>query len=295
MSARRARTRGRSQRWGPNPPPPSPSPPPSPPVPSPPPSPPAGDNDLDMRHVLNQFTCTMATTLREGAIQKGNAYHWWQAVKRGYENPVAINWEEFQLVFSEQFYPPSYRHAKKSEFLYLKQGSMSVMEYEHKFNELSRFAPELVATEEDRCGRFEEGLWWEIQAVVTANTYPNMRGLAQAAERVSRKLSGSVGRRRRDTPGIGGPSQGPPKREGSSSSSTRGGWSGGQGPLQFSGNSGAGPVIACIVHLSCRLYDLFFAFSDFSAPQIRHRCSPYPHRSFDLPRARSSASTLVAH
>ncbi|KAI5350330.1 hypothetical protein L3X38_003221 [Prunus dulcis] len=64
MSARRARTRGRSQRWGPNPPPLSPSPPPSLPVPSPPPSPPAGDNALDMRHVLSQFTRTMATALR---------------------------------------------------------------------------------------------------------------------------------------------------------------------------------------------------------------------------------------
>ncbi|KAI5350327.1 hypothetical protein L3X38_003218 [Prunus dulcis] len=86
-------------------------------------------------------------------LLKGNAYHWWKAVERGYENPTAINWEEFQLVFSEQFYPPSYRHAKKSEFLYLKQGSMSVVEYEHKFNELSRFAPELVAIEDDRCRR----------------------------------------------------------------------------------------------------------------------------------------------
>ncbi|KAI5350297.1 hypothetical protein L3X38_003188 [Prunus dulcis] len=63
MSARRAITRGRDQRWGPNPPPLSPSPPPSLPVPSPPPSPPAGDNALDIRHVLSQFTCIMATAL----------------------------------------------------------------------------------------------------------------------------------------------------------------------------------------------------------------------------------------
>ncbi|KAI5339935.1 hypothetical protein L3X38_019209 [Prunus dulcis] len=64
MSARRARTRGRGQRWGPNSPPSSPSPPPSPSLPSPPPSPPAGDKALDMRHVLSQFTRTMATALR---------------------------------------------------------------------------------------------------------------------------------------------------------------------------------------------------------------------------------------
>ncbi|CAL8168603.1 unnamed protein product [Prunus armeniaca] len=64
MSARRARTRGRGQRWRLNPPPSSSSPPPSPPVPSPPPSPPAGDNASDLRHVLSQFTRTMTTALR---------------------------------------------------------------------------------------------------------------------------------------------------------------------------------------------------------------------------------------
>ncbi|CAL8992829.1 unnamed protein product, partial [Prunus brigantina] len=106
---------------------------------------------------------------------------------------------------------------------------MSVAEYERKFNELSRFAPELVATEEDRCRRFEGGLWWEIQVVVTANTYPTMRALAQAAERVSRRCAMSIGRRRRDAPGLGGPSQGPSKRGGSSSSSASGGWLGGRG------------------------------------------------------------------
>ncbi|ONI08707.1 hypothetical protein PRUPE_5G195800 [Prunus persica] len=114
---------------------------------------------------------------------------------------------------------------------------MSMVEYEHKFNELSRFAPELVATEEDICRRFEEGLWWEIQAVVTANTYPNMRALAQVAERVARKFSGSAGRHRRDTSGFGGPSQGLSKRGGSSSSSASGGWSGGRGSSSSSRRS----------------------------------------------------------
>ncbi|BFG21128.1 hypothetical protein CerSpe_074020 [Prunus speciosa] len=54
---------------------------------------------------------------------------------------------------------------------------MSVVEYEHKFNELSRFAPELIPNEEEKCRHFEEGLWLDIQAVATANTYPSMRAL----------------------------------------------------------------------------------------------------------------------
>lgn len=197
----------------------------------------------DVERIFEVLECPVGDRVRLATFWlKGNAYHWWQAVKRGYENPAAITWEEFQKVFSDQFYPPSYRYAKKSEFLYLKQGSMSVAEYEHKFNELSRFAPELVATEEDRCRRFEGGLWWEIQVVVTANTYPTMRALAQAAERVSRRCAMSTGRRRRDAPGLGGPSQGPSKRGGSSSSSASGGWSGGRGSSSGSGRSGSRPA-----------------------------------------------------
>lgn len=65
---------------------------------------------------------------------------------------------EFERIFYEQFYPHSYRDPKQNKFLRLKEGAMSVLEYEHKFNELSRFAPELVPTEEEKCKRFEEGL-----------------------------------------------------------------------------------------------------------------------------------------
>ncbi|CAL8152813.1 unnamed protein product [Prunus armeniaca] len=114
----------------------------------------------DVERIFEVLECPIGDRVRLATFMlKGNAYHWWKAAKRGYEDPAAITWEEFQRVFSDQFYPPSYRYAKKSEFLYLKQGSMLVAEYEHKFNELSRFAPELVATKEDRCRRFEGGLW----------------------------------------------------------------------------------------------------------------------------------------
>jgi len=41
----------------------------------------------------------------------------------------------------QQYYPRDVQRMKEREFLGLKQGSMSVMEYASKFNELSRFAP----------------------------------------------------------------------------------------------------------------------------------------------------------
>ncbi|BBG92534.1 cold shock domain protein 1 [Prunus dulcis] len=269
---------GRVPRWGANPPPPSPphSPPSSPPVEEH-----AEGNEPNFRHLLSQFTRTISTALQGrqstegsdikrvkelgakeffGTSDPAEADAWLtdikrifeviqcpdgdRTVRRGYANPAALTWEEFQRVFFDQFYPHSYKNAKKSEFLHLKQGSMSVLEYEHKFIELSRFAPELVTTEEDKCTRFEEGLWLDIQAVVTATTYPTMRALAQAADRVARKysLGAGIGRRRRDSSGFGGHSQGLSKRGESSSSSAGSGRSGGRGSSSGSGRSGSRPT-----------------------------------------------------
>ena len=47
---------------------------------------------------------------------------------------------------------------KEREFLSLKQGSLSIMEYAIKFNELSRFTLHQVNTEERRMDHFEQGL-----------------------------------------------------------------------------------------------------------------------------------------
>ncbi|CAL8163123.1 unnamed protein product [Prunus armeniaca] len=178
----------------------------------------------DVEWVFEVLQCPYGDRVRLAAfLLKGNACHWWKTVRRGYANPAAITWDEFQRMFFDKFYPHSYKNAKKSEFLYL------------------RFAPELVTTEEDKCTRFEEGLWLDIQAVVTATTYPTIRALAQATDRVAKKYSmgAGIGRRRRDSSGFGGPSQGPSKRGGSSSSSAGSSWSGGRGSSSGRGRSGS--------------------------------------------------------
>ncbi|KAI5339146.1 hypothetical protein L3X38_018418 [Prunus dulcis] len=210
---------------------PPPSPPSSPPLP-PPPSPPpphvdeeVGENELDLRHVLDQFTQTMTTALQErqnteasdikrvmefGAydffgnaypaeaenwltdiervfevlqcpdedrvwlaafLLKRNAYHWWKTVRRGYADPTPVTWADFQHVLYEQFY------------LLIQQ------------------------CEESRVPASETEV--NIPAVVTATTYPTIRALAQAVDRVSNKHSEALARRHKDSSGFGGPSQGP--------------------------------------------------------------------------------------
>ena len=46
----------------------------------------------------------------------------------------------------------------KADFLSLQEGSMIVVEYERRFNELSRYAMEFISIETNRAKRFEQGL-----------------------------------------------------------------------------------------------------------------------------------------
>lgn len=48
-----------------------------------------------------------------------------------------ISWSKFKELFEEQLMPTAGRTRLYRDFLDLKQGSMSVSEYENKFNELS--------------------------------------------------------------------------------------------------------------------------------------------------------------
>ena len=45
----------------------------------------------------------------------------------------------------------------------LKKGSILVAEYEQKFNELSKFSPTVVATNVDRCKKFQDRLYVSIR------------------------------------------------------------------------------------------------------------------------------------
>ena len=47
-----------------------------------------------------------------------------------------------------KYYPKDVERAKEPEFLSLRQGNISVMEYTAKFDELSQFTPNQVAAEE---------------------------------------------------------------------------------------------------------------------------------------------------
>ncbi|KAH7843748.1 hypothetical protein Vadar_020347 [Vaccinium darrowii] len=107
---------------------------------------------------------------------KGEALHWWEATERLLTMPVPgvvpvvpqrITWARFEKAFDEQYFPESYKYEKENEFTDLRQGRMSVTEYEAKFTELSRYAAQLIPDEAARCRRFQRGLNFNIRKELT--------------------------------------------------------------------------------------------------------------------------------
>ncbi|KAA0055470.1 DNA/RNA polymerases superfamily protein [Cucumis melo var. makuwa] len=108
-------------------------------------------------------------------------------VFEGSTDPADV--EMFRGIFEEKYYPTTYCEAKRDEFLELKQGSLLVVEYEMKYTELSRYAEMIVASESDRCRRFERGLRFELRTPVTAIAkWTNFSQLVETALRVEQSI-----------------------------------------------------------------------------------------------------------
>ena len=58
----------------------------------------------------------------------------------------------------EKYFPQFLQDRMELQFLELKQGDMSVVEYERKFAELARFVPTYIDTDRKRAKRFQQGL-----------------------------------------------------------------------------------------------------------------------------------------
>ncbi|XP_038880317.1 uncharacterized protein LOC120071955 [Benincasa hispida] len=88
-----------------------------------------------------------------------NAKRWWRSTERMIEDGGGqATWDQFNERFYEKYFFAHVRYNKQAEFMKLKQGTMTVKEYEEEFDKLSCFAPDLVSTEAKRVERFVQGL-----------------------------------------------------------------------------------------------------------------------------------------
>ena len=127
----------------------------------------ADDWIMDMERIFRSLQCTepLKVTLATDTL-KGNAQRWWvQEIGQG----IPTTWDEFLVRFRKKYFIRAFQSRKQRELANLKQGDMSVHEYETKFTGLLRFAGALVPNDEEKARRFQEGLRDNIRGRVATH------------------------------------------------------------------------------------------------------------------------------
>ena len=86
----------------------------------------------------------------------------------------------------DKFFSASAKHAKAREFLELKQGSTTVLEYVAKFNELAHFGDDYVATDMEKVRKFEDGLKLSIRGKIVGFLLQDMDSMVKTAMTIER-------------------------------------------------------------------------------------------------------------
>jgi hypothetical protein len=136
---------------------------------------------------LHTAQCDREKVLYGPHLLRGAAQSWWESYLTTHANPDTITWEEFRDNFRQYHVPAGLMTVKKEEFLALKQGPMSVSEYQDKFLQPSRYAPKDVNTNAKRQYRFLRGLVDPLQYQLMNHIFPTFQHLIDRAIMTERK------------------------------------------------------------------------------------------------------------
>ena len=167
---------------------------------------------MQVEKILEAMEITSDTTrIRLAAFQlEGEAQVWWNWAKTS-KDLEAMTWSDFHELFIGKYFPTTARQAKAQEFLELKQGAMSVIEYVARFTKLALFADDYVATDLAKVRRFENGLKLSIRGRIVGLRLQDMDSMVETTMTIEREMEDA--RSTRDT-GVSG------KRKESQSSSS---------------------------------------------------------------------------
>ena len=87
-----------------------------------------------------------------------------------------------------QYFSDTARHSKAHEFLELKQGVMTVMDYVSRFTELARFADDYVTTDMAKIRRFENGLKLSIRVRIVGLRLQDMDSMVGTTLTIEREI-----------------------------------------------------------------------------------------------------------
>ena len=144
---------------------------------------------MQIENILKAMEITSNTAMiRLAAFQlEGEARVWWRWARTSKDLEV-MTWAEFQELFMGKYFPETARHAKAQEFLEMKQGAMTMMDYVARFTELARFADDYVATDLAKVRRFENGLKLSIRGRIVGLRLRDMDSMVGTALTIEREI-----------------------------------------------------------------------------------------------------------
>ena len=163
---------------------------------------------MQIENILEAMEITSDTTrIRLAAFQlEGKTQVWWSWARTSRDLEV-MTWVEFQELFMGKYFPETARHAKAQEFLELKQGATTVMDYVARFTELARFDEDYVATDVAKVRRFENGLMLSIWGRIVGLRLRDMDSMVGTTLTIEREIEDaqstrdvSFGSKREDKP-----------------------------------------------------------------------------------------------
>jgi hypothetical protein len=101
---------------------------------------------------------------------QGPAGMWWKHHRTTFPPNAQISWREFTEAFRGVYIPSGLVEMKLGEFLALNQGTKTITQYLHAFNNLCRYAPDMVDTDAKKIASFKRGLGPKMMKHVGTNT-----------------------------------------------------------------------------------------------------------------------------
>ncbi|XP_028067562.1 uncharacterized protein LOC114270304 [Camellia sinensis] len=152
-----------------------------------------------MEKIFRALPCTERQKVTFATFTfKDDAQEWWLLAL---EKEDIVTWARFLEAFYEKNFPDLLWEQNTSEFIHLRQGPMTVAEYESKFTQLARFATYVIPIEARKARKFEAGLDPEIKdrlEVLKLPTYAKVVDRAYIMEKGIKTLrSGEPGQRKR--------------------------------------------------------------------------------------------------
>ncbi|KAJ8627943.1 hypothetical protein MRB53_021250 [Persea americana] len=145
----------------------------------------ADDFIEQLEQIFAVFRCTQKQKVSLSAYMfRGIALQWWNSVKTVIQADTVTEenaWKTFTEEFMDKFIPKYVKDQWKKDFQNLKQGDMSVQQYEQQFIRLAKYAPTLITPEEEKIRRFLDGLSVDIYMMIGDNQRPLFQDVVKSA------------------------------------------------------------------------------------------------------------------